>query len=161
SAHRKVNLGFRDVRLDEIAIGDVLVVLPHEICPVDGLVIEGHGYMDEAYLTGEPFRISKTPGAAVLSGAINNQAALTLRAAKLPVDSRYASIMKIMRAAQEQRPPMRRLGDRLGAFYTPLAVALGIAAWLVTADPDRFLAVVVIATPCPLLLAIPIAIIGS
>src|SRR5262249_12711183 len=78
-AHRRLDAGLEDVGLDGIAIGDVLIVLPHEICPVDGVVIEGHGHMDEAYLTGEPFRISKTPGTTVLSGAINGHTALTIR----------------------------------------------------------------------------------
>src|SRR6201993_649471 len=81
-AHRKESAGLVDVKLDEIRIGDELTVLPHEICPVDGAVIEGHGVMDEAYLTGEPYEVSKTPGSLVISGAINGEALLVIRAAK-------------------------------------------------------------------------------
>ncbi len=160
-AHRSTNSGFTDVALEEIVIGDRVTVLPHEICPLDGTVLEGHGSMDESYLTGEPFLISKTPGSQVLSGAINGENAFTISAGKLPVDSRYAKIMQVMRASQLERPRMRRIADRLGAWYTPVALALAALAWMAAGDPHRFLAVMVIATPCPLLIAIPIAIIGA
>ena len=100
----------------EVAVGDEIVVLPHEICPVDGEVVDGHGSMDESYLTGEPFQISKGPGAAVLSGAINGDAALVVRATKVAADSRYARIMQVMQEAEQRRPALRRLGDQLGAW---------------------------------------------
>jgi heavy metal translocating P-type ATPase len=160
-AHRRHDGALADVDLSSVRIGDALVVFPHEVCPVDGTVVEGHGAMDESYLTGEPYVLSKTPGSYVLSGAINGEAALTIRAEKLPVDSRYAKIVQVMRASEQQRPRLRRLGDQLGAFYTPLAVALAIAAWLFGGESIRFLAVLVVATPCPLLIAIPVAIIGA
>jgi heavy metal translocating P-type ATPase len=160
-AHRREANGLKEVKLAEIRIGDELTVLPHEICPVDGTVLEGHGVMDEAYLTGEPYQISKTPGSTVISGAINGEAAIVIRADKLADDSRYARIMKVMHDTEQQRPQLRRLGDQLGAWYTPLAVGVAATAALVSRDSERFLAVVVIATPCPLLLAIPTAIIGA
>ena len=160
-AHRRRGDGLHDVRLDEIAAGNLLVVLPHEICPVDGLVVEGHGVMDESYLTGEPFRISKAPGANVLSGAINGETALTIRAVRKAVDSRYARIMQVMQETEQRRPRLRRLADRLGAYYTPVALLLAAAAGIAAGDPRRFLAVMVVATPCPLLIAIPVAIIAS
>ncbi|WP_437192514.1 heavy metal translocating P-type ATPase [Planctomicrobium sp. SH527] len=160
-AHRLSAGKLADIALDEIQIGDSLVVFPHETCPVDGTVLEGHGTMDESYLTGEPFLISKVPGAAVLSGAINGEQALTISADKRPVDSRYAKIMEVMRLSQQQRSRLRRLGDSLGAIYTPVALVIGIAAWIISGDPLRFLAVLVVATPCPLLIAIPVAIVGT
>jgi heavy metal translocating P-type ATPase len=160
-AHRKKENQVIDMPVSEIAIGDVLVVFPHEICPVDGAVVEGHGRMDEAYLTGEPYEIRKTPGSNVLSGAVNGETALMIRAEKLPVDSRYARIMKVMKETEQRRPRMRRLADALGAWYTPLAVGVAILAWVLSGSSSRFLAVLVIATPCPLLLAIPVAIIGA
>ena len=160
-AHLKRESNVVDVPLDEVAVGDAVLIHPHEICPVDGLVLEGHGVMDESYLTGEPFQMSKTPGSEVLSGAINGDAMLTIRATKLAVDSRYAKIMQVMRASEHQRPRLRRLGDQLGAYYTPAALAIALAAWLLSGDADRFLAVLVVATPCPLLIAIPVAIIGT
>lgn len=160
-AHRKRELEISDIPLDQVAVGDRLVIYPHDLCPVDGTVIEGHGEMDESYLTGEPFQITKTTGSLVISGAINGESALTIRATKLATDSRYAKIMEVMRDSAGKRPQLRRLGDRLGAFYTPLALSVASLAWLVSGESIRFLAVLVIATPCPLLLAIPIAIIGS
>ncbi len=160
-AHRRRNSQMEDVPLEQIAVDDALVVFPHEICPVDGEVLEGHSVMDESYLTGEPYRMSKTPGATVLSGAINGEAALVIRATRRAVDSRYAQIMRVMQESEQRRPRIRRLADQLGALYTPLAVAIAVAAWIATGQALRFLAVLVVATPCPLLIAIPVAIIGS
>ena len=160
-AHRKLEQGLSDVALSEIRVGDTLVVLPHEICPVDGAVIEGQGSMNEAYLTGEPFEVAKAPGAQVLSGALNEESLLTIRAEKLPTDSRYARIMRVMEETQQHRPRLRRLGDTLGAWYTPLALGIAILAWILSGEVQRFLAVLVVATPCPLLIAIPVAVIGA
>ena len=160
-AHRKRDSEIADVQLDEVAVGDTLVIYPHDICPVDGVVIQGHGVMDESYLTGEPFQITKTSGSQVISGAINGESALTIRATQRAADSRYAKIMVVMRESESTRPQLRRLGDRLGAIYTPVAVTVALLAWAISGEAIRFLAVLVIATPCPLLIAIPIAIIGS
>ncbi|HEV2425576.1 MAG TPA: heavy metal translocating P-type ATPase [Terriglobia bacterium] len=160
-AHLKRDGQIRELKLEQVVPGDVLVVDPHEICPVDGTVVEGHGQMDEAYLTGEPFRISKAPGSQVLSGAINGDSALTIVAGKLAIDSRYARIMSVVRESEQNRPQLRRLGDRLGAWYTPLAVGLAGLSWALSGEPHRFLAVMVVATPCPLLIAIPVAVIGA
>src|SRR3984893_14779555 len=160
-AHRKRDAEILDVGLQEVAVGDTLVVYPHDICPVDGVVIDGHGVMDESYLTGEPFQITKTRGSTVISGAINGDSALTIRTTQRAADSRYAKIMDVMRESESRRPTLRRLGDRLGAIYTPVALTVALLAWAVSGDAVRFLAVMVIATPCPLLIAIPIAIIGS
>ncbi len=160
-AHIKTDGHLRDAPLDDVVVGDLLVVYPHEVCPVDGTVVDGHGSMDESYLTGEPYVMSKAAGSAVLSGAINGESALTIRADKRALDSRYAKIMQVMRDSEQRRPKLRRLGDQLGAVYTPVAVAIALAAWIATGDPVRFLSVLVVATPCPLLIAIPVAIIGS
>ena len=161
SAHRRTDGTMADVALADVTIGDLLVVFPHEICPVDGTIEEGHGTMDESYLTGEPYRISKAPGSQVLSGAINGETALTIRADRLPVDSRYARIMQVMRDSEQRRPRLRRLADQLGTVYTPLALIIAAAGWFAGGDAKRFLAVLVVATPCPLLIAIPVAIIGA
>ena len=160
-AHRKRAAEMQDVSLAEIAVGDTLVIYPHEICPTDGVVMEGHGTMDESYLTGEPFQISKTSGSPVISGAINGESAMTIRTSHLAADSRYAKIMEVMRESESKRPQLQRMGDRLGAIYTPVALIVALLAWALSGESVRFLAVLVIATPCPLLLAIPIAIIGS
>jgi len=160
-AHRIAGNNTSEIAVSEIQIGDRLMVFPHEICPVDGTVDSGSGTMDESFLTGEPFRIRKTIGSQVLSGALNEDAALTIIAGKLPVDSRYARIMQVMKKAEEDPPRIRRLADRLGAYYTPISVLIALAGWLLSGQPERFLAVLVIATPCPLLLAIPVSIIGA
>lgn len=160
-AHRRRDAVVSDVALDDIAVGDTIVIYPHDICPVDGTVMEGNGVMNEAFLTGEPFEIPKAPGSGVISGAVNGGSALTIAATRRAVDSRYAKIMEVMRESEQNQPRLRRLGDQLGAIYTPVAVAIAIAAWMISGETVRFLAVLVIATPCPLLIAIPIAIIGS
>jgi heavy metal translocating P-type ATPase len=160
-AHRREAATLVDLPLADVAVGDVLVVLPHEICPVDGTVVAGRGSMDESYLTGEPYRMAKAPGSAVLSGAINGASALDVRTDRVGRDSRYAKIMEVLATSQQRRPHLRRLADTLGALYTPLALAVALVAWLASGSATRFLAVLVVATPCPLLIAIPVAIIGA
>ena len=160
-AHRRAGGRVTEAPLEDIRIADELVLYPHEICPVDGVVIDGQGSMDESYLTGEPFVMPKAPGSEVFSGAINGASVLTLRAARLAVDSRYARVMHVMQDSEQHRPHLRRLGDQLGAWYTPLALTMSVAAWIWSGDPVRFLSVLVVATPCPLLIGIPVAIIGA
>lgn len=161
TAHRKKDSVLSDIAVAEIAVGDDLVIFPHEVCPVDGTVTDGNGFMNEAFLTGEPYDIAKAPGSAVISGAVNGKTALTIRAGRVATDSRYAKIMEVMRESQTNQPRLKRLGDQLGAVYTPVAVGIALLAWILSGDPVRFLSVLVIATPCPLLIAIPVAVIGS
>jgi cation transport ATPase len=137
-AHRRDGVSMVDVQVSSVQPGDELVVLPHELCPVDGVVIEGHGSMDESYLTGEPYRISKTPGSEVISGAINGESAVVIRALRAAQDSRYVKIMMVMDASRQKRPRLRRLADRLGTLYTPIAVGLALAAWAISSDAQRF-----------------------
>lgn len=161
SAHRKKGDGVEEITLADIAIGDEILVYPHETAPVDGVVTVGHGSMDESYLTGEPYQVSKAPGVAVLSGAINGESVITIRAEKLAHDSRYAQIMEVMQEAEQKRPTMRRLGDQLGGWFAIFALIATGLVWYLTGDALRALAVLVIATPCPLIIAIPITIIGA
>jgi heavy metal translocating P-type ATPase len=159
--HRRRDDRLEDVAIDEVIVGDTVVLFPHDACPVDGVVVDGHGVMDESYLTGEPFLMPKAPGSEVFSGAINGEQAMTVRATRLAADSRYARIVNVLRDSEQRRPTLRRLGDQLGAWYTPIAIAIAGSAWAWTGEPVRFLAVLVVATPCPLLIGIPVAIIGS
>lgn len=159
--HRKILNEITDIPLNDIRVGDNIVVYPHEACPADGVVIEGQGSMDESYLTGEPYQISKIPGTSVLSGAINGESALLVQVLKLPADSRYASIVAVLEEAEQKRPNIRRLGDQIGAIFGPVALILALVTWYFSGDAVRFLAVLVIATPCPLLIAIPITIISA
>ena len=160
-AHRKGEGKIEEIPLSDIQIGDHLMVYPHEICPVDGIVLKGHGSMDESYLTGEPYRISKAPGVSVLSGAVNGDALLLIQATRRAEDSRYAKIMKVMGETEQHRPRLRRLADQLGAVFTPFVLMIAGFVWYMTDDSVRFLSVLVIATPCPLLIAIPITIISA
>jgi heavy metal translocating P-type ATPase len=160
-AHRLNGDVSEEVPVEEIQPGDLLRLLPHETCPVDGTVIAGRGSMNEAYLTGEPYLMAKLEGSPVLSGATNGDAALTIKATKPASDSRYAQIMKVVQETEQNQPAMRRLAERLGAWYTPLALAIAGAAWAVSGSAERFLSVIVVATPCPLLIGIPVAVIGA
>jgi len=121
TAHCHIDGRLVDVPVEKVTVGETLVVLPHEVCPADGTVTDGHGTMDEAYLTGEPFEIAKTPGSTVLSGAINGAVPLTIHVDRRPVDSRYAQIVKVIEEAERNRPRLRRIGDRLGAWFTAIA----------------------------------------
>jgi P-type E1-E2 ATPase len=160
-AHRKRESEIVDVELQEVAVGDMLVIYPHDICPVDGVVIEGHGVMDESYLTGEPFQITKT-----------DRLERDLRRDQWRIRADHPHDQDCRRFAlredhgsharvRSKRPQLRRLGDQLGAIYTPVALTVAIIAWALSGEAIRFLAVLVIATPCPLLIGIPVAIIGS
>ncbi len=159
--HRKTKDNIEDITLDKVCINDTIVVYPHETCPVDGVVTEGHGSMDESYLSGEPYQISKAPGTNVLSGAINGESLLIIKTSNLPSDSRFAAIVKVLAEAEQKRPNLRRLGDQIGAIFAPIALFFALAAWYFTGDAIRFLSVIVIATPCPLLIAIPITLISA
>ncbi len=152
---------FVDIGLNEVKVGDLVAIFPHEICPVDGEIIQGSGSMDESYLSGEPYKIKKTTGSKVLSGAINGDSLFVVRTEKLPQDSRYAKIVEVIRRAEEQRPEIRRLADKIGAVFAPLALLIAGVSYLLTDSATNFLAVLTIATPCPLLIAVPIAIISA
>ena len=160
-AHRKKGDEIEEIALVDIAIGDNIVVFPHETAPVDGEVVDGHGTMDESYLTGEPYQVSKTIGADVLSGAINGEAVLVIRAVKIAKDSRYAQIMGVMQEAEQKRPSMRRIADELGGWFSALALVITAVVWYTTGNSLTALAVLVVATPCPLIIAIPITIISA
>jgi heavy metal translocating P-type ATPase len=160
-AHKRNDGVTTDIHAEDVRTGDELVVLPHELCPVDGVVVEGRSSMDESYLTGEPYRISKTPGCEVISGAINGEGLIVISALREARDSRYVKIMRVMDESRQKRPRMRRLADKLGALYTPIAVVIALMAWVFSGEPNRFLSVMVVATPCPLIIAIPVAIIGA
>lgn len=160
-AHRERDGALEDVPAESVAVGERVVIFPHEVAPVDGEVVAGEGVMDESYLTGEPYMMSKVAGSIVLSGAVNGETPITIRTTRIASESRFANILRVVEEAESNRPPIRRLGDQLGALYTPLAVAIALVAWAWSGEAIRFLAVLVIATPCPLLIAIPVAIIGA
>jgi len=151
----------RDVPVDAVAIGDRLLVRPGEMLPCDGLVVAGESELDTARLTGEPMPVPVTVGDPVRSGAINRHGAITLEATARPGESLYARIVELVRTAQASKAPLQRVADRWAIWFTPLTMLVCAVAWLASGDPVRVLAVLVVATPCPLILATPVAIIGG
>ncbi len=159
-AHRIKDSQEEDIPIEEIVVGDLIEIHPHEIVPVDGIVAEGRGKMDESYLTGEPYKVEKVKGSHVISGAINGESALSIIATSHAKDSRYSKIIQVMNESNQSRPQIRKIGDQIGAWYTPLALIVASLAWSFSGEASRFLAVLVVATPCPVLIAIPTALIG-
>ena len=150
-----------DVPADSVELEQIVVVKPGEIIPVDGLVIAGSSGVSEADLTGEPLPVSKEPGAQVLSGSVNLDHMLEVRALKRSAESQYAQILRLVADAQQRKAPIHRLADRYGAAFTALALGMAAVAWLISGDSLFALAVLVVATPCPLILATPIAIMSG
>jgi heavy metal translocating P-type ATPase len=161
TAHR-LDLGtVADISADDIVVGDLLLVRPGELVPCDGVVTDGHSGVDASRLTGEPIPVEAGPGVSLMSGSVNGDGALTLRATALAQESRYARIVELVRHAQESKSPLQREADRYAVWFTPLTLIVCAVAYVTTHDPVRVLAVLVVATPCPLILATPIAIIGG
>jgi heavy metal translocating P-type ATPase len=160
-AHRIGTDGVEDVAADAVAVGDRLLIRPGEMVPCDGLVTEGRSHVDVSRLTGEPVPVTAVPGLALRSGSLNLESPLTLRATALARESQYARIVELVRTAQASKSPLQRLADRYAVYFTPVTLLVCAAAWLLSGDPDRVLAVLVVATPCPLILATPVAIIGG
>jgi heavy metal translocating P-type ATPase len=150
-----------DVPAETIEVGMAVVVKPGELIPVDGAVIKGSSSVSEADLTGEPMPVRKSPGMVVLSGSVNLDGVLQVRASKRSLESKYAQIVRLVREAQEQKAPIHRLADRYSVGFTAAAVALAALAWALSGDSVYALAVLVVATPCPLILATPIAIMSG
>jgi heavy metal translocating P-type ATPase len=160
-AHRLAGKDPEDVALDLVQVEDHLLIYPHEVVPADGVVVKGQSRMDESFLTGEPYEVNKAPGVEVISGAKNGDGLLEIRVLRRPSDSRYAQIMSVMKDSELRRPRIRRLADQWGAWYSPVALLIAAFAGWWAHDMQRFLAVIVVATPCPLLISIPVALIGS
>lgn len=150
-----------DVDIDSVVTHDVLSVKPGEIIPVDGIIKDGHGSIDESSLTGESLPVDKKPGDTVLSGAVNGNETLTIIASSDASASQYAQIVALVQAAADSRAPFVRLADRYAVPFTLIAFIIGIIAWVLSGDPIRFAEVLVVATPCPLLIAAPVALISG
>ena len=150
-----------DVDVDDIAPGDVLLVRPAEIVPVDGVVLGDTGVFDESSLTGESIPVERRTGDAVPSGALNGAAAVRIRATRTSGDSQYQQIVALVREAEPSRAPVERLADRFAIPFTAVSLVLAGTAWGVSGDPSRFAEVLVLATPCPLLIAAPVAFLGG
>lgn len=150
-----------DVGASEVLPGDTILVKSGEVVPVDGRVLSASGSFDESSLTGESMPVSKLEGDDVLSGSINGMNAVTIVATATATDSQFQGIIALVRQAQQNRAPVVRLADRYAVPFTAVSLALGVGAWVAAGDPLRFAEVLVLATPCPLLLAAPIAFMGG
>jgi heavy metal translocating P-type ATPase len=161
TAHRYQDGQLTEPDLDAIEVGDLLLVKPGEVVPVDGRVESGVAVLDESSLTGESVPVEHTPGADVRSGAVNQGAPFDLRATTTARDSTYAGVVRLVSEAQASTAPFVRLADRYAGIFVVVSLMLAGIAWAVTGDLRRAVAVLVVATPCPLILAAPVAIVGG
>ncbi len=150
-----------DVAVDQVRIGDVLLVRPAELVPVDGVLLSPDGTFDESSLTGESLPVSRQAGEEVLSGVVNGTRAVRLRATRRSADSQYQQIVALVQEAQSSRAPVVRLADRYAIPFTAVSLVLAGIAWALAGDATRFAQVMVLATPCPLLIAAPVAFLGG
>lgn len=160
TARRRVPSGAEVVAVDEVAVGDRLLVGSGEVVPVDGR-LQSPAILDESALTGEPLPVEYSPGDAVRSGVVNAGAPFELVTTAAAAESTYAGVVRLVAQAQATSAPFVRLADRIAVLFVPVTLLLAAAAWLVSADPVRAVAVLVVATPCPLLLAAPIAVMSG
>jgi heavy metal translocating P-type ATPase len=160
-AHRRIDDHIEEVAVSAVAVGDRLLVRAGEIIPVDGVVVANTATVDESALTGEPIPAIKGRGAAILSGSLNVGEAFELTVTAAAGESTYAGIVRMVTAAQTAKAPFVRLADRYALIFLPVTLALSFAAWLISGDLIRSLAVLVAATPCPLILAAPVAFIAG
>lgn len=160
-AHRITDGSIEDVEAGDVAVGDLLLIRPGELIPCDGIVITGRSHLDVAKLTGEPLPVTAEPGSRLMSGSLNQEGPLEIEALALASESQYARIVELVRSAQASKAPLQRLADRYGVWFTPLTLVVCFVAYALSGDPIRVLAILVVATPCPLLLAAPVAIIGG
>ena len=153
--------GVESVGLDSIVVDDVVVVGPGEVLPVDGAVHSEFAVIDDSALTGEPLQVRYGHGEAVRSGSVNAGGGMEVRASATAADSTYAGIVRLAREAAAQTAPLVRIADQVAAWFVPLALATAGGAWLLSGSATRAVAVLVVATPCPLLLAAPVAIVSG
>jgi heavy metal translocating P-type ATPase len=153
--------GLTQIPAADVVPGDLIVVRPGEIVPVDGVLVDGKAIVDESALTGEPLPVSIDPGGDLRSGTANAGGAIEFRAVRPASESAYANIVRLVRAAGTQRAPFVRMADRFAILMLPLTAVVAGAAWAISGDPVRAVAVLVVATPCPLILAAPIALISG
>lgn len=150
-----------DIPVDEVVVGDVLLVRPAEVVPVDGELLDDEASFDESSLTGESLPVDRVRGEVVLSGAINGERAVRIRATAAAADSQYQRILLLVSEAEAAKAPTVRLADRFAVPFTLVSLAIAGAAWYLSGDPVRFAEVLVLATPCPLLIAAPVAFLGG
>jgi heavy metal translocating P-type ATPase len=161
AAHRRIGSAIEDVPIDQVAIGDNILVRGGEIVPVDGVILSRSATIDEAALTGEPIPVSRQVGELARSGSLNAGDSFEIRASTIASESTYAGIVRMVSAAQTAKSPFIRMADRYALLLLPITLAIAAGAWFFSNDPVRALAVLVAATPCPLILAAPVAFIAG
>ena len=149
------------IAIEEVKVGDELLVRSSEILPVDGVLLSDHATIDESSVTGEPIPVNYHAGDPLLSGTVNSTTSFTMRAQKVAADSNYASIVRLVEEAVDSRAPMVRLADSYAVPFTIVSLLIAGFAWFLSGDPVRFAEVLVVATPCPLLIATPVAFMGG
>ncbi len=149
------------VPIDRVVVGDRLVVRAGEVVPADGTLLSGHAVVDTAALTGEPLPVHLQRGDDLASGSINADAAIEMAATRAPRDSTFAALVRLVRNAQQSQAPFVRMADRYAGVFLPVALAMAGLGWAISGDPVRAVAVLVIATPCPLILAAPVALVSG
>jgi len=147
--------------IENIAVGDRLMIRHGEVLPVDGIVVSDGAVLDQSALTGEPLPVRRNAREEALSGSTNVSAAFDLQVVRPAAESTYAAIVRLVEGAQQSKAPMARLADRYALAFLIVTVVLAVAAWLLSGEPERAVAVLVVATPCPLILALPVAIIAG
>jgi len=160
-AHRLLPTGLEDVPVEAVRADDRLIVKPGDLVPVDCEVVAGTSSVDQSALTGEPLPIRALPGTVLMSGSVNQDGALTVRALRPSAQSQYQQIIAMVAHARREKPPIVRIADRFAVWFTPVTLAMCGVAYLVTGTPASVLAVLVVATPCPLILAAPVAVIAA
>lgn len=160
-ARLKKDDGIEEVQVDKVKVGETLVVRPGDLVPVDGTVKLGIAQVDESALTGEPLPRNKSPGEELLSGSVNVGPPFEMVATRISGESQYSRIVELVKSAQGERPPIQRLADRYAVWFTPITALIAFLSLAVTRSVDAFLAVLVVATPCPLILATPLAVISG
>ena len=150
-----------DVAATEVQIGDILLVRPGEVVPLDGVLLSESGSFDESSLTGESLPVERVAGEPLMSGSLNGEAAVRMQVSARMEDSQYSRIVALVKEAADSKAPMVRLADRYAVPFTALAYFLGAVGWIISGDPARFAEVLVVATPCPLLIAAPVAFLGG
>jgi len=160
-AHRHLDGRVEEVTVEELRVGDLVAVRAGELVPADGVVEGADAVVDESALTGEPLPVTMSPGSPVRSGTTNAGNAFDARVTRPAEDSAYAAIVRLVRAAEGNRAQFTRLADRYAAVFLPFTLVVAGIAWAAAGDPTRGLAVMVVATPCPLILAAPIAFVGG
>ena len=161
-AHRKINkYDIKDINVEDVQVNDILVIRPGDLIPVDGIIFSDKAQIDESALTGEPLFKTKDKGEEVYSGTVNTGNIFEISAKKTSKESQYSKIVQLVQKAKEEKAPIQRLADRYAKWFTPLTLVMCGFGWLITHDFQTILSILVVATPCPLIFATPVAIISG